>query len=311
MKPIILKSNYRLDGASYVGDHQFADGSIVPIYELSSMHSFNQLLGHAKFNNHKYGQVLYRGECSLHDNLLPSLFRDQNCKVAYRVNQLKTLINRFVKDVKASHFIKVENDESKWVVEGMLQHYGASTRFIDLVDNHWIALWMGLNKCAEITKNKGYYRYFKRDLGSVQIVSPDGYVCINKDELYQYVLLVAVPTCQMQQTGTGIFRNNDMIYVDLRRSLPSTFLRPHAQHGCVLQRNVEENDYSRDNFNLASQVVGILRVRIDLANQWLGNGELLTQENLFPNIAYDTGYNMLLQRGDLFKDSMHKVTLYV
>ena len=41
------------------------------------------------------------------------------------------------------------------------------------------------------------------------------------------------------------------------------------------------------------------------------NGELLTQNNLFPPPAYDYGFDLLLSRDDLFKDSEYSIAKYV
>jgi hypothetical protein len=43
----------------------------------------------------------------------------------------------------------------------------------------------------------------------------------------------------------------------------------------------------------------------------MGNGELLTQNNLFPPPAYDYGFDLLLSRDDLFKDSEYSIAKYV
>lgn len=53
---------------------------------------------------------------------------------------------------------------------------------------------------------------------------------------------------------------------------------------------------------MSETVIGILKIRIDIVEQWLGTGELLTQENLFPPMAYDNGYDLLLKRQDLFEE---------
>ena len=45
--------------------------------------------------------------------------------------------------------------------------------------------------------------------------------------------------------------------------------------------------------------------------EWMGNGELLTQNNLFPPPAYDYGYDLLISRDDLFKDSEYSIARYV
>lgn len=88
--------------------------------------------------------------------------------------------------------LKLDNsDTSKLRIESLLQHYGIPTNFIDVVDNHWIALWMGLNKSIEIKSLTKYYYYEERTIPRI-ITEKDKE---NLDKLlYQYVLLIAVPS---------------------------------------------------------------------------------------------------------------------
>lgn len=98
--------------------------------------------------------------------------------------------------------------------------------------------------------------------------------------------------------------------IDLRQALPSYFLRPHAQHGLVVKkRSINNTDMSQ--FDLADSVVGILKIRIDISNGWLGNGQLLKQDNLFPPPAFDHGYDLLLQKQNIFRGSKYSIAKYV
>lgn len=91
-----------------------------------------------------------------------------------------------------------------------------------------------------------------------------------------------------------------------------SFLRPHAQHGLVLRRKVHQpTSYGADAYDIAPAVIGIIKIRIDKVHEWMGNGGLLTQNNLFPPPAYDYGYDLLLSRAELFKDSEYSITKYV
>ena len=129
--------------------------------------------------------------------------------------------------------------------------------------------------------------------------------------LFQYILLIAVPFSN-NQPFSGIRTSSDYIEVDLRQALPSTFLRPHAQHGLVLRRKVHQPTSSDvDAYDMAPAVIGILKIRIDRVHEWMGNGELLSQNNLFPPPAYDYGYDLLLSRNDLFKGSDYSIARYV
>lgn len=69
-------------------------------------------------------------------------------------------------------------------------------------------------------------------------------------------------------------------------------MRPHAQHAYVIK---VRDKVKADEYDLASQVVGIIKIRVDKADEWLGNGTLLTQSNLFPPPAIDQGYYTLLE----------------
>ena len=71
-------------------------------------HGLTQLLGKAKFVNREYGMVMYRGECKLHDNVLPSLFRGRS-NIAGAVAPLNKIKNRVVKDEQLCNFIKLSS----------------------------------------------------------------------------------------------------------------------------------------------------------------------------------------------------------
>lgn len=309
-KPKMLPPTLTISGSQYIDTYHFSCGNNVPIYEVSTVHALNQVIGHAKFNNQSYGNVYYRGECRLHPSLKPSLFRNlKNTEKA--TERISKLIQNFVDDEYMRNELKIipsDFETSKSKIEGMLQHYGVPTRFIDVVDNHWIALWMGLNKAENLKQYNQYYHYIERSIPLVELAKGDA----TPDELlFQYVLLIAVPFSDVR-TFTGIQSSADYIEVDLRQALPSTFLRPHAQHGLVLRRKVHQpTSYGADAYDIAPAVIGIIKIRIDKVHEWMGNGGLLTQNNLFPPPAYDYGYDLLLSRADLFKDSEYSITKYV
>ena len=207
--------------------------------------------------------------------------------------------------------LKLDNsDTSKLRIESLLQHYGIPTNFIDVVDNHWIALWMGLNKSIEIKSLTKYYHYEERMIPRI-ITEKDKE---NLDKLlYQYVLLIAVPSNKSKKYE-GLEICYDHVIVDLRKALPSTFLRPHAQHGIVIKKKVHTQSCEKilpASYDLADSVIGILKIRIDNAKEWLGNGMFLTQNNLFPAPAYDNGYDILLSREDIFCNTEFSIARYV
>ena len=309
-----LNANLSINGTTYVGDYTFSCGNTVPVYEVITVHGLNQLIGHAKFNNQTYGKVYYRGEARLHETLLPSLLRKMKntSKATETINKIS---ERFINDEHMKNELKVNRNEiesSRIKIEGMLQHYGVATRYIDVVDNHWIALWMGLNRAEEIGQFNKCYHYTERSIPLVEFAKGEK---ISNELLFQYVLLVAVPF-STEQNLNGIQMSEDYVEVDLRQALPSTFLRPHAQHGLVIRKKLHMNGglVTNNMYDMASAVIGIIKVRIDRVRDWIGSGELLTQNNLFPSPAYDYGYDLLLSRPDLleeFKNKGFEIVRYV
>lgn len=309
--PKKLSTALSINGTALVGEYHFSCGNVVPIYEVDSVHAFNQIIGHAKFNNQAYGNVFYRGECKLHDSLKPSLYRNVK-NVEKATQRISELIQNIVDDSHMRTQLKIDGqpfDIAKHKVEGLLQHYGIPTRFVDVVDNHWIALWMGLNRAEKVKQLKQYYHYTERIIPLVELANNQPTI---DGDLFQYVILIAIPFSN-RQVLSGIQIANDYIEVDLRQALPSIFLRPHAQHGFVVRKKVHNQDYCKgtDAYDIAPSVIGIIKIRIDRVHEWIGTGELLTQNNLFPPPAYDYGYDLLLMRDDLFNQSEFSITRYV
>lgn len=289
-----------------VGMHRFKNGHEVGLFDVSDYRALNQLIGYAKFLNTDYGDVYYRGEVELHDTLLPSISRKPGSANYERT--LNDVINKTLHDDRFAKTAKLLGFKGKHnprlVAEAMLQHYGYSTHFIDVVDNHWIALWFGLNKFRTIKNLSEYCMYEKRVVNPIELINAKEDA---ENEIYQYMILVAVDN-NAAPVERGIYIGNDIITIDLRSSLPSIFLRPHAQHGLVVRRNLHQPGES---FDVASNVIAVVRLRIDNVSGWIGEGSLLTNQNLFPSPAYDYGYELLLQRNDLFATKYQNIAQYV
>ena len=297
MPPKKLSPKSSISGTKYVTDYVFACGNRVPIYDVTTMHGLNQILGHVKFNNREFGDVLYRGQAALYDSLTPSLFRAWNGRPGTlgRCDTLGQIINRMVSSDKIKGDLKLgyHKKANRYKVEGLLQHYGVPTKCIDLVDNHWVALWMGLYECRKQVKVDTYYHYQKREIPLIEILNGEKSL---EESIYQYILLLALPSGEYATDGLTV--SNDYITVDLRKAVSSIFLRPHAQHAIVAERKVAEPSDIVD-YDMAPAVVGILRLRIDIVDKWLGDGTLVTQDNLFPPPSMDKGYDQLLRCQDL------------
>ena len=292
---------------------EFSTGNKVPIYEVYSVYGFNRIVGYLKYLNRTFGTVYSRGQCKLYKTLIPSLYRDKN-DLQNEDKKIDILVNRFLNDnklIQALNLNVTDRAQSRYRIEGLLQHYGATTSFLDVVDNHWVALWMGLNRYLVKQQLDIYAKYEERSIPLIDKLTDPLFLQEEwEEQLYQYVLLIAVP----YSTGPsidGINKTDDIIEIDLRKTLPSTFLRPHAQHGLVIKKNVTSPHANADDFDLASNVVAIIRIRIDRAKQWIGNGELLTQDNLIPPPGFDPGYDLLLSKYNIFHKSALKITKYI
>ncbi|MBQ3362324.1 MAG: FRG domain-containing protein [Muribaculaceae bacterium] len=327
----------------YISDYVFKNGYSVPVFEALSAYGFNRIVGYLKYINRKYGNVYSRGECKLHDSLIPSLYRNA-VNIKAEDKKIKVIVNRFLKDNKLLNDLSLDVRDAKrtrYRVEGVLQHYGATTSFLDVVDNHWVALWMGLNRYNIKIQTDKYAEYVERSIPSIDNISNEmnarikAWEVIKKTwkeeksimeeqkktweeerktwegQIYQYVILIAAPFSD-NPTIDGIKETKDIIEVDLRKALPSTFLRPHAQHGLVIKRKrpVTQNSTS-DDYDLSQNVVGIIKIRIDRAKEWIGNGKLLTQDSLIPPAGYDPGYDLLLSKYKIFNNSTLKITKFM
>ena len=99
---------------------------------------------------------------------------------------------------------------------------------------------------------------------------------------YCYIILLRIPS------EKDMMIKEKIKYIDLRKSIPSYYLRPHAQHALAIRR------MPGDDQDLSSFIEGIIRVRLEYALQWLGMGQTLSVHNLFPSPCFDNGLRKLL-----------------
>ena len=265
MKKEFPKKNNAIKGAIAIGTWKNEE---VPIFSVSTQHELNQLIGYVKHINAANGTVLYRGQTNNYPGLKPSGCRGQGYVSG-------DIINGLMNDTRFQHYLGLDQPEvAGWtkyqelLIEAVLQHYGANTRCMDFVDNHWCALWFGLYRFDPVS-----HRYVKR-------TDQDGAMYI-----YLYLADTNCPSIN------GVYIGEDAYTVDLRKALPSYFLRPASQHGWIVRnRNASANsDYGEN-------VLCIIEVKVGDADGWLGRGGLLTAENFFPDFNIDDGYKVLLTR---------------
>ena len=241
-----------------------ACGSNVNMYTIKSVYDLTQFIGYGKYINPDYN-VFLRGQSDTYNgNMIPSLYRN-NTNSTHFNEQYNRRINQFIERISAfSGYPRI-------TLEPLLQHYGVKTPYIDLVDNVWVALWFAVHDCRrEIIKSHEYLYYTK-----------------NQNE-YAYIFLMA-SDANRTTADRGVYEGDLTKLVDLRKSVPSYFLRPHAQHAYMLRKNnVLPNDYS-------DLIIGIAKIPTDLGLLWLGNNEFLTVDSLFPSAVFDCGYASLLR----------------
>ena len=279
-----ISNRQHIQDCNFVTYHKFSSGEKVSVFDVPNIVSLNQIVGYAKYINRDSGEVFYRGQTKLYPTMCPSLFHGKTTPRARQKAQatLSQQIQKVIHDRQLCKEIGFNSDSDTIIIEGMLQHYGCKTKCIDVVDNHWIALWFGLNKYFALTRKENLYATYRTRVAIPPYTS---------DDEYQYLIMICAD--KGQEVKQGVVYGKKVTTVDLRYALPSTFIRPHAQHGLVLKKVSSGGD---DTFDLANRVVAILRMKTTDVLNWIGNGTLLSQCSLFPAPPFDWGYNILLSR---------------
>ncbi len=292
-----------IPGARYIGI--WKGDSSVRIFDIYDTDGLNSIIGLAKHRNSN-GTVLYRGQCNLYEHLVPSIMHDTSTLSTNREALTKAL-DAMCKDNDIAGLFEWSNEVNGWelyirnALEASLQHYGAKTRCVDFVDNHWTALWFALNEYDSTT---GHYN--RRSPGEPSSDS-DQWISFKYDKMkndghsYGYVILYLADTNVSEVNG--LYLGDRTYTVDLRKALPPTFLRPGSQHGWTVsakerKASKAEEDTDPRQYYFDSKVVGILRISTDLISKMLGNGDLLSQKNFFPSPSIDKGYSELLSLPD-------------
>ena len=227
----------------------------------------------AKSNNKS---VFFRGQSKVYPTLPPTLYRGLQRPQA-RDKRDETM-QSFLKKIRKSQ--QVLRAVSDYVQEPILQHYGLKTRWLDVVDNVWVALWFACHT-AHAFGEHGKYLHFEKRI--VRHTKPDS--------CYVYILLLESANTPDVKAGAGCFKDSDSATIDLRIAAPSHFVRPHAQHGLVVKA-LDQSGRASIDFSLL--LAGIIRVDLADALEWLGLGDLLNVHALFPPPPYDVGYGEIL-----------------
>ncbi|MFM5324398.1 FRG domain-containing protein [Aeromonas veronii] len=277
----IISSSWVHPDAIHQGSFSFDCGHSCPIIRVESIHALNQVVGYVKFLNKSYGEVYFRGQCELYRKLLPSIYRygTSNSSVATRNQKISTYINTCASKMPCISNINVN------VREPLLQHYGIKTRWLDLVDNLWIALWFSIHKYKTSTHDRTYEYVYARD----------------DDASSAYILMVFSDADIKSPITDGYYVGKTTELVDLRVAAPSIFLRPHAQHAILIKPRINQNIQDVD---LAKNVCLAIEMNVGKIKEWLGSGLLISSENIYPPPVFDNGYSILLEKAPHNKADM-------
>ena len=250
------------------------DTSGINVLQINDSHALISAIGYLKFNLAKKDSqgIYFRGQNKLYNSLGPTLFRgvDTQSSKEKRTASLNKLIKSFISEGG------IFNTFGEYAHEPLLQHYGISTTWLDLVDNIWVALWFACHQGQSSGKN-GEYLHFEKRLPS--------------ENEYAYIILIGADINFRDRNKPGYFEGEDTELIDLRMAAPGIFLRPHAQHGLLFRakgkNQVRPSDYS-------SHIRGTLRIKLNDALTWLGDSKALTTHSIFPPPYYDNGYSILL-----------------
>lgn len=274
------------------------DNQSIPLWEVSNIYGFIKLFGHAKFINNQYGSVLFRGQTKIYPSFQPSAYRNASvCVADSQVEKMiKVLSDDKGKDDNPNHTVNTftkadKTGKGKAIIEAILQHYGFGTRFMDVVDNQWVALWFASHRrmCDE---------EFCPDYSNC-IKCYESMRYMESTDEYSYIYLIGVPDEKGQYNQKGIVQSSKHCLVDIRRACPSTILRPHMQHGMVVSFYDDNCNFKK---SYAEQIIAIIRIKTQTCLEWLRGDKTLTANALFPCPAHDGMYEMILEtRKDLFE----------
>lgn len=284
-----IQNDWSHPDANMLGDFYFDDGSSCSLIEVGSIHALNQLVGYVKYINKDEGGIFFRGQTDVYKSLFPSIYRtgDQKKTAKLRIPSRNQKIASYVQQsIKKLHILK-DNVDAR-VCEPLLQHYGIKTRWIDLVDNLWVSLWFSIHKYTSVIADRDYEYVYRRD-------------DLNGNS---YLLLVYSDAIKPDINVPGLFHGETTDLVDLRMAVPSVFLRPHCQHALLMKPKKADSILD---VNLSRNVCAIIKMNVANVIKWIGNGLLLTAENIYPSPVYDQGYRILLEHAPHRKKEMNNL----
>ncbi|MBF0180447.1 MAG: FRG domain-containing protein [Magnetococcales bacterium] len=250
------------------------------VLHVYNPHALTQIAGYVKYQLAIKNKIVhYRGQDGIYaKKMYPSIFRANHTNIKQDgIDRLIRIIKEYISVVGECGAF--QTDVKEYAYEPILQQYGIKTRWLDLVDNIWVALWFS---CYSIylgpNKASRYANFEKRNPAK-------------DNNKFAYIFILGF---EYDKTGhPGYYSGKSIDVIDLRMAIPSTYIRPHAQHGLLCKL---KGDTNRQPIDMSSYIVDVIIIRIDDALSWLGDGEMLRVHTLFPPPTYDLGYAQLLDK---------------
>lgn len=171
---------------------EFIDGAW-PYIKVGTWAGVARVVGEAKRDAHPHGRVFVRGQVKNHFAMAPSLFRGVQQNAEALVAAEEEFARKLSERIEVARF-KAEN------VGGLIQHYSFRTRWLDVLDNLFLAYWFAAHRISE---------------GS------DGSMRVCESGFAQGWLFLIRPPASAS-------------VVDLRAQHHPLSARPHVQHGVSL-----------------------------------------------------------------------------
>lgn len=278
------------------------DGIQVEVIHCSTMEALIQEAGRFKFCND--GPVYFRGQRKLYEPGVPSasIYRDSStCNTT--IKELDRLLfhlagadaSSWYEFAYGANFIdhnlvpknKPLHDIPLHSLEGLLQHYGVKTRWLDITDSVPHALFFALAQYETVkmkttdtasnydpkTKGSCCSRIMQNELVFLDPSPNEEDVC--------YIMAISVgKPCKQQSGHKGLRSCKNGLVLDVRESIPSHYLRPHMQHGLLYMPYAEQPDYGKGEHSN----IRIFEISSNAARQWLGNGMMFAPESIYPPI---------------------------
>ena len=189
-----------------------------------------------------------------------------------------------------SEYICYSSDYEKknYPTEPKMETIVLGEKTIEILKEHAAQGTISLEELLRRNKKKKYETEYKKwQQKCKKIDSFNANIDEKENNAHMYLFLYLADT--NASCIHGLYYGEDTYTIDLRKALPSTFLRPCSQHGWIVKGKDTKYDFNNN-------IVCVIRLSVDLVDNMLGNGSFLSQDNFFPKASIDQGYRVLLER---------------